>query len=109
MLHRISVEAHPAANTDKHAENPPMVVGTAEASTAGMPQWTWFSYSGTKVFIEQEVPALTRIVNGQREHARMDLVCNLNGSATYLDVAIIAPFSTRCCSQHPPRSHGQES
>ena len=32
------------------------------------------SHSGTKVFIEQEVPALTRVVNGQSEHARMDLV-----------------------------------
>ena len=51
------------------------------------------SHSGTKVFIEQEVPALTRVVNGQREHARMDLVFNLNGSATYLDVSIVAPFS----------------
>ena len=37
------------------------------------------SQSGTKVFIEQEVPALTRVVNGQREHAYMDLVFNLNG------------------------------
>ena len=32
------------------------------------------SHSGAKVFIEQEVPALTRVVNGQTEHARMDLV-----------------------------------
>ena len=45
------------------------------------------------MFIEQEVPALTRIVNGQREHARMDLVFKLNGSATYLDVSIVPPFS----------------
>ena len=51
------------------------------------------SHSGTKVFIEQEVPALARVVNGQREHARMDLVFNLNGSATYLDVSVVAPFS----------------
>ena len=51
------------------------------------------SHSGVKVFIEQEVPALTRVVNGQTEHARMDLVFNLNGSITYLDVSIIAPFS----------------
>ena len=51
------------------------------------------SHSGVKVFIEQEVPALTRVVNGQTEHARMDLVFNLNGSVTYLDVSIVAPFS----------------
>ena len=38
------------------------------------------SHSGVKVFIEKEVPALTRVVNGQTEHARMDLVFNLNGS-----------------------------
>ena len=51
------------------------------------------THSGVKVFIEQEVPALTRDVNGQTEHARMDLVFNLNGSITYLDVSIVAPFS----------------
>ena len=51
------------------------------------------SHSGVKVFIEQEVPALTRVVNGQTEHARMDLVFNLNGSVTYLDASIVAPFS----------------
>ena len=51
------------------------------------------SHSGIKVFIEQEVPALTRVVNRQTEHARMDLVFNLNGSITYLDVSIVAPFS----------------
>ena len=54
------------------------------------------SHSGTKVFIEQEVLALTRVVNGPREHARMDLVFNLNGSVTYLDVSIVALFS---CNQ----------
>ena len=51
------------------------------------------SHGGVKVFIEQEVPALTRVVNGQTEHAQMDLVFNLNGSVTYLDVSIVAPFS----------------
>ena len=51
------------------------------------------SLSGVKVFIEQEVLALIRVVNGQTAHARMDLVFNLNGSVTYLDVSIVAPFS----------------
>ena len=46
-----------------------------------------------KVFIEQEVPALTLVVNGQTEHARMDLVFNLNSAITYLTVSIVAPFS----------------
>ena len=74
-------------------------VGTEEVLTAGMQQWpdvsqtSYTSPSGTKVFIEQEVPALTRVVDGQREHARMDLVFDLNGSVTYLDVSIVAPFS----------------
>ena len=45
------------------------------------------SHSGVKVFIEKEVPALARVVNGQTEHARMDLVFNLNGSITYLDAS----------------------
>ena len=76
-----------------------MVVGTVEASTAGTQQWrdvsqTSYNHSGgAKVFIEQEVLALTRVVNGRSEHARMDLVFNLNGSATYLDVSIAALFS----------------
>ena len=30
------------------------------------------SHSGVKVFNEQEVPALNRVVNGQTEHVRMD-------------------------------------
>ena len=60
---------------------------------AGCPADVTHSHSGTKVFIEQGVPALTRVVNGQSEHARMDLVFNLNDSATYLDVSIVAPFS----------------
>ena len=51
------------------------------------------SHSGTKVFIEQEVPALPRVVNGQREHSSTDLVFNLNGSVTYLDVSVVAPLS----------------
>ena len=50
-------------------------------------------HSGVKVFIEQEVLALTRVVNGRTEHARMDLVFNLNGSVTHVDVSIVAPFS----------------
>ena len=50
------------------------------------------SHSGAQVFIEQEVPALIRVVNGQTEHARIDLVFNINGSVTYLDVSIVAPF-----------------
>ena len=40
------------------------------------------------------VPALTRMVNGQVEHARMDLVFDHNGCTTYLDVAIVSPFSS---------------
>ena len=51
------------------------------------------THNGVKVFIEQEVLALARVVNGQTEHARMDLVFNRNGSITYLDVSIVAPFS----------------
>ena len=51
-------------------------------------------HSGTKVYIEQAVPALTKMVNGQVEHARMDLVFDHNGFSTYLDVAIVSPFSS---------------
>ena len=40
-------------------------------------QMTFNRTVGSKVFIAQEVPALSRVVNGQTEHARMDLVFNL--------------------------------
>ena len=67
------------------------------------------SHSGVKVFIEQEVPALTRVVNGQTEHARMDLVFNLDVSITYLDVSIVAPlllqFVPGVCCQHKTRTY----
>ena len=70
------------------------------------------SYSGTRYSLNRRFQ-LSPVVNGQREHARMDLVFNLNGSATYLDVAIVSPFfqhvGPHCSSQHPPRPHGQES
>ena len=46
------------------------------------------------MYIEQAVPALTWMVKGQVEHARMDLVFDLNGSTAYLDVAIVSPFSS---------------
>ena len=45
-----------------------------EVLTAGMQQWrdalriSFNCTVGVKVFIEQEVPALTRVVNGQDEH-----------------------------------------
>ena len=68
-------------------------VDRRHAAVARCPADVIHSHSGTKVFIEQEVPALRRVVNGQTEHARMDLVFNLTGSVTYLDVSIVAPFS----------------
>ena len=68
-------------------------VDRRHAAAAGCIADVIHSHSGTKAFIEQEVPALTRVVNGQREHACMDLVFNLEGSVTYLDVSIVAPFS----------------
>ena len=44
--------------------------------------------------IEQAVPAITGMVNGLVEHARMDLVFDLNGSTAHLDAAIVSPFSS---------------
>ena len=76
-----------------------MAADMEEVLTVDMQHWrgglriSFIRTVGVKVFIEQEVPALTRVVNGQTEHARMDLVFNLNGSITYLDVSIVAPFS----------------
>ena len=52
------------------------------------------SHNGTKVYIEKAIPALNRVVNGQVELARMDLVFGQNGTTTHLDVAIVSPFSS---------------
>ena len=38
------------------------------------------SHSGNKMHIEQPIPAPTRVVNGQVEHARMDHVFDQNGA-----------------------------
>ena len=71
------------------------------------------SHSGVKVFIEKKVPALTRIVHGQPERARMDHVFNLHGSITNLDVSIVAPFSCNTslvsAASAKPGFYGQES
>ena len=69
------------------------------------------SHSDAKVFIEQEVHVLARVVNGQSEHARMDLVFNLNGSVTYLEVSIVVPFSCNpsLVSAAMTRTHGQRA
>ena len=69
-------------------------VDRRHAAEAGCPADVIHSHSGAKVYIKQAVPAFTRIVNRQREHARVDLVFDLNGSTTYLDVAIVVPFSS---------------
>ena len=83
-----------------------------------MQQWraasqTSYNHSGAKVFIEQEVPALTCVVNGQTEHARMDLVFNLNGSVTYLGCLHRCSFLLQSVpglsSQHKTRTYGQKS
>ena len=67
------------------------------------------SHSGTKVFIEQEVPAFTRVVTAQREHARLDLVFNLNGSGCFHCCSFLLQPVSCYCSQHLSRTHGQES
>ena len=68
-------------------------VDRRHAAVARCPADVIHPHSGIKAFIEQEARALTRVVNGQRKHARMDLVSNLNGSVTHLDVSIVARFS----------------
>ena len=65
----------------------------------------------SKVFIEQEVPALTRVVKGQTAHARMDLVFNLNGSVVFGCVhccSFLLQSVPGLCSQHKTRTYGQE-
>ena len=64
------------------------------------------SHSGEKVFIEQEVPALTRVVNGQSEHARMDLVFNLNwfGYSIWMCPLLLPSLAIRPWSQQPAQN-----
>ena len=69
-------------------------VDRQHAAVAGCLADVTHSHSGTKVYIEQPIPALTRAVSGQIEHARMYLVFDQNDTTTYLDVAIVCPFST---------------
>ena len=60
------------------------------------------SHSGAKVFIEQEVPALTRVVNGQTEHARMDLVFNSTAqSRIWMSLLLLLSLAIRPWSQQP--------
>ena len=63
------------------------------------------SHSGVEVCIEQEVPALTRVVNGQSEHARMDLVFNLNGSVSiWMFLLLLLSLAIRPWSQQPAQN-----
>ena len=51
------------------------------------------THSGTKVYIEQTIPAIARVVNNQVEHARVTLVFDQSGITAFVDVAIVTPFS----------------
>ena len=60
-------------------------------------------HSGAKkVFIEQEVPALTRVVNGQSEHARMDLVFTTDQSHIWMSLLLLLSLAIRPWSQPAP-------
>ena len=57
------------------------------------------SHSGTKVFVEQEAPALTRVVHGQREHARGSCLqpqrlCHILGHPSLVSAASTRPGHT---------------
>ena len=50
---------------------------------------------GKQTRVEQWIPTMQRTnARGERECARLDVVFLDNGQPTYLDVAIVAPFST---------------
>ena len=89
-------------------------VDRQHAAVAGCLADVIHSHNGTKVYIEQSIAALTRAVNGQVEHARMDLVFGQNGTTTNLDVAIVCPFSSSpvliaAASTGPSQSQWHES
>ena len=71
------------------------------------------SHSGARVFIELEVPALTRVVNGQTEHARMDLVYRPKRLSHVFGCLHCCSFLLQSVpglsSQHKTRTHGQKS
>ena len=58
------------------------------------------------VFVSS-VLALTRVVNGQAEHARMDLVFNLNGLCDVSIVCAIRPWFLLCLSIWSRLVHSQ--
>ena len=59
------------------------------------------SHRCAKVFIEQEVPALTSVVNGQTEHARMDLVFHLN---VWMCPVLLPSLAIRPWSKQPAQN-----
>ena len=76
-----------------------MAVDMEEVLTVDMQHWrdalriSFNRTVGSKYFLNKKYLPLPVLSIGQTEHARMDLVFNLNGSVTYLDVSIVAPFS----------------
>ena len=52
------------------------------------------SFTAPRVHIKQTIPALSREVNNQVEHTRMDRMFDQNGITTFIDVAIVTPFSS---------------
>ena len=61
------------------------------------------THNGTKVYVEQTVPFLSRLVNNQVEHAREDLVFDSNGITMFINVAIVTPVSSTSGLTREPR------
>ena len=76
-----------------------MAADMEEVLIADMQHWrdalriSFIRTVGSKYLLNKKYLPLLVLLTGQTEHARMDLVFNLHGSITYLDVSIVAPFS----------------
>ena len=62
------------------------------------------SHSGAKVFIEQEVPALTRVVNGQTQHARILSLTLTVRSRIWMCPLLLPSLAIRLWSQQPAQN-----
>ena len=76
-------------------------VGRRHAAVARCQADVIHSHMAPRCLSNRRCPALTRVVNDQRDHARMDFF-KFNSSATNLDVSIVAPLSRLLLLQPAP-------
>ena len=67
------------------------------------------THTDTKVYIEQTIPHVTRIINNRVQHARIDVVYEHHGMTTSIDVAVVAPVSSSAALLPETSAHREVS